>query len=67
MMTKHNISNFIRLSPFSHITMYEPQRFEKFREKAQKKKQELMEAEAASQEVENPSDELLNRLEALTK
>ena len=47
--------------------MYERQRFEKFREKAQKKKQELMEAEAASQEVENPSDELLNRLEALTK
>eukprot|EP00535_Pseudo-nitzschia_heimii_P003888 CAMPEP_0197177072 /NCGR_PEP_ID=MMETSP1423-20130617/2806_1 /TAXON_ID=476441 /ORGANISM="Pseudo-nitzschia heimii, Strain UNC1101" /LENGTH=1222 /DNA_ID=CAMNT_0042626559 /DNA_START=130 /DNA_END=3798 /DNA_ORIENTATION=+ len=43
------------------------EKFEAFKEKAEKKKQELTQAEAASQELEDPNDERRNRLEALAK
>jgi chromosome segregation ATPase len=43
------------------------EKYETFIQRAEKKKQELTQAEAASQEMDDPNDERRNRLEALTK
>mmetsp|Transcript_18798 Transcript_18798/g.52504 ORF Transcript_18798/g.52504 Transcript_18798/m.52504 type:complete len:1214 (+) Transcript_18798:218-3859(+) len=42
------------------------ERFEKFKERAEKKREELTQAEAASQEADDPNDERRTRLEALS-